>query len=48
MLVSLMFYEFRLLQDAHHSIVDDSEIIVDYNRQQLMAGWIPRRLGQLK
>jgi U11/U12 small nuclear ribonucleoprotein SNRNP35 len=29
-------------------IVDDCEIIVDYNRQQLMPGWIPRRLGQLK
>ncbi|XP_042517496.1 U11/U12 small nuclear ribonucleoprotein 35 kDa protein [Macadamia integrifolia] len=32
-------------EDAHHSIIDDSEIIVDYNRQQLMPGWIPRRLG---
>ncbi|KAF7807925.1 U11/U12 small nuclear ribonucleoprotein 35 kDa protein [Senna tora] len=32
-------------KDAHQSIVDDCEIIVDYNRQQLMAGWIPRRLG---
>jgi U11/U12 small nuclear ribonucleoprotein SNRNP35 len=36
------------LQDAHHSMIDDCEIMVDYNRQQLMAGWIPRRLGQLK
>ncbi|KAF5465307.1 hypothetical protein F2P56_015327 [Juglans regia] len=33
------------LQDAHHSIIDDCEIIVDYNRQRLMPGWIPRRLG---
>ncbi|ERN09006.1 hypothetical protein AMTRI_Chr08g166200 [Amborella trichopoda] len=32
-------------EDAHHSIIDDSEIIVDYSRQQLMPGWIPRRLG---
>lgn len=32
-------------QDAHHAIIDDSEIIVDYNRQRLMPGWIPRRLG---
>ncbi|RVW19919.1 U11/U12 small nuclear ribonucleoprotein 35 kDa protein [Vitis vinifera] len=31
--------------DAHHSMIDDCEIIVDYNRQQLMPGWIPRRLG---
>lgn len=37
-----------LLQDAHHSMIDDCEIMVDYNRQQLMPGWIPRRLGQLK
>ncbi|XP_010263821.1 PREDICTED: U11/U12 small nuclear ribonucleoprotein 35 kDa protein [Nelumbo nucifera] len=35
----------RAYVDAHHSIIDDSEIIVDYNRQQLMPGWIPRRLG---
>lgn len=35
------------LQDAHHSLIDDYEVIVDYNRQQLMPGWIPRRLGQL-
>ncbi|OEL22024.1 U11/U12 small nuclear ribonucleoprotein 35 kDa protein [Dichanthelium oligosanthes] len=32
-------------QDAHHSIIDGSEVIVDYYRQQLMPGWIPRRLG---
>lgn len=38
---------FTSLQDAHHSMIDDCEIIVDYNRQQLMPGWIPRRLGQL-
>ncbi|CAK8542625.1 unnamed protein product [Lathyrus sativus] len=31
--------------DAHHLIIDDCEITVDYNRQQLMPGWIPRRLG---
>ncbi|KAK7340958.1 hypothetical protein VNO77_21677 [Canavalia gladiata] len=35
----------RAYMDAHHLMVDDSEIIVDYNRQQLMPGWIPRRLG---
>ncbi|EEF32618.1 U11/U12 small nuclear ribonucleoprotein 35 kDa protein [Ricinus communis] len=35
----------RAYMDAHHSFIDDSEIIVDYNRQQLMPGWIPRRLG---
>ncbi|XP_052173837.1 U11/U12 small nuclear ribonucleoprotein 35 kDa protein [Diospyros lotus] len=35
----------RAYEDAHHSFIDDSEIIVDYNRQQLMPGWIPRRLG---
>ncbi|CDP08059.1 unnamed protein product [Coffea canephora] len=35
----------RAYKDAHHTFIDDSEIIVDYNRQQLMPGWIPRRLG---
>ncbi|XP_020223059.1 U11/U12 small nuclear ribonucleoprotein 35 kDa protein isoform X3 [Cajanus cajan] len=35
----------RAYMEAHHLIVDDCEIIVDYNRQQLMPGWIPRRLG---
>ncbi|KAL5167693.1 U11/U12 small nuclear ribonucleoprotein [Glycine soja] len=42
----------RAYMDAHHLIVDDSEIIVDYNRQQLMPGWIPRsgkkESGQLR
>ncbi|KAH7856495.1 hypothetical protein Vadar_002026 [Vaccinium darrowii] len=35
----------RAYEDAHHSLIDDSEVMVDYNRQQLMPGWIPRRLG---
>ncbi|KAK4732992.1 hypothetical protein R3W88_025980 [Solanum pinnatisectum] len=35
----------RAYSDAHHKVIDDSEIIVDYNRQRLMSGWIPRRLG---
>ncbi|XP_022574050.2 U11/U12 small nuclear ribonucleoprotein 35 kDa protein isoform X2 [Brassica napus] len=35
----------RAYEDAHHSFIDGREIIVDYNRQQLMPGWIPRRLG---
>ncbi|XP_050235396.1 U11/U12 small nuclear ribonucleoprotein 35 kDa protein [Mercurialis annua] len=35
----------RAYMDGHHSIIDDSEVLVDYNRQQLMRGWIPRRLG---
>eukprot|EP01018_Ginkgo_biloba_P002329 Gb_07820 [translate_table: standard] len=30
---------------AYHSIIDGNQVIVDYNRQQLMPGWIPRRLG---
>ncbi|KAF6161340.1 hypothetical protein GIB67_009227 [Kingdonia uniflora] len=35
----------RAYEDAHHSIIEGCEVIVDYNRQQLMPGWIPRRLG---
>ncbi|WZY82305.1 hypothetical protein YC2023_028689 [Brassica napus] len=35
----------RAYEDAHHSFIDGREVIVDYNRQQLMPGWIPRRLG---
>ncbi|KAL1191169.1 U11/U12 small nuclear ribonucleoprotein 35 kDa protein [Cardamine amara subsp. amara] len=35
----------RAYEDAHHSLIDGRDIIVDYNRQQLMPGWIPRRLG---
>lgn len=30
---------------AYHSTIDGSQVIVDYSRQQLMPGWIPRRLG---
>jgi hypothetical protein len=29
----------------HREVVDGAQILVDYNRQQLMPGWIPRRLG---
>ncbi|KAE9452840.1 hypothetical protein C3L33_15249, partial [Rhododendron williamsianum] len=39
------FFPSSIVQDAHHSLIDDSEVLVDYNRQQLMPGWIPRRLG---
>ncbi|KAH9305948.1 hypothetical protein KI387_010352, partial [Taxus chinensis] len=35
----------HVYEAAHHSIIDGSQVIVDYNRQQLMPGWIPRRLG---
>ncbi|KAL4587394.1 hypothetical protein LXL04_000263 [Taraxacum kok-saghyz] len=35
----------RAYEKGHRSVIDDSEILVDYNRQQLMLGWIPRRLG---
>ncbi|CAI9768992.1 unnamed protein product [Fraxinus pennsylvanica] len=28
----------RAYKDAHHTVLDDSEIIVDYDRQQLMSG----------
>ncbi|BBN17274.1 hypothetical protein MPTK1_7g13260 [Marchantia polymorpha subsp. ruderalis] len=37
-----MLYAYEM---AHYNIIDGSQILVDYNRQQLMPGWIPRRLG---
>ncbi|KAG6546750.1 hypothetical protein Mapa_011939 [Marchantia paleacea] len=37
-----MLYAYEM---AHYNIIDGSQILVDYNRQQLMSGWIPRRLG---
>ncbi|KAL2612852.1 hypothetical protein R1flu_024544 [Riccia fluitans] len=37
-----MLYAYEM---AYNNVVDGSQIIVDYNRQQLMPGWIPRRLG---
>lgn len=30
---------------AHHINIDGCQVLVDYNRQLLMPGWIPRRLG---
>ncbi|KAG0579354.1 hypothetical protein KC19_4G092900 [Ceratodon purpureus] len=46
------FVEFETEKDmrfayegAHLSKLDGACILVDYNRQQLMSGWIPRRLG---
>ncbi|KAG8057380.1 hypothetical protein GUJ93_ZPchr0002g25693 [Zizania palustris] len=35
----------RAYEDAHHSVIDGTEVLVDYYKQQLMPGWIPRRLG---
>ncbi|KAF8087082.1 hypothetical protein N665_0600s0029 [Sinapis alba] len=35
----------RAYEDAHHSFIDGRKIIVDYNRQQLIPEWIPRRFG---
>eukprot|EP00249_Psilotum_nudum_P013409 c24312_g1_i3 orf=1122-1733(-) len=35
----------RAYEAAHQITIDGNEILVDYNRQQLMQGWIPRRLG---
>lgn len=43
----MVFVDMSGVQDAHHTTIDDFVIIVDYSRQQLMPGWIPRRLGQL-
>ncbi|KAL3680244.1 hypothetical protein R1sor_023200 [Riccia sorocarpa] len=37
-----MLYAYEM---AYNNVVDGSQILVDYNRQQLMPGWIPRRLG---
>ncbi|KAB2627603.1 U11/U12 small nuclear ribonucleoprotein 35 kDa protein-like [Pyrus ussuriensis x Pyrus communis] len=31
--------------EAHHSLIDDSKVTVDYNQQLMQGGWIPRRLG---
>ncbi|KAI6660786.1 U11/U12 small nuclear ribonucleoprotein 35 kDa protein [Oopsacas minuta] len=30
---------------AHHKLIDDREIIVDYELQHKLVGWKPRRLG---
>ncbi|GAQ91278.1 hypothetical protein KFL_007570010 [Klebsormidium nitens] len=35
----------RAYRRMHREVVDGSQILVDYTRQQLMPGWIPRRLG---
>lgn len=32
-------------EDAHLIKIDGHQVLVDYNRQLLMPGWIPRRLG---
>eukprot|EP01105_Mastigella_eilhardi_P026967 TRINITY_DN8036_c0_g1_i1.p2 TRINITY_DN8036_c0_g1~~TRINITY_DN8036_c0_g1_i1.p2 ORF type:complete len:223 (-),score=21.89 TRINITY_DN8036_c0_g1_i1:37-705(-) len=30
---------------AHHLLIDNYEVIVDYERERTMEGWVPRRLG---
>lgn len=39
-------YAFRhAYLDAHHLIIDGRQIIVDFERERICEGWIPRRLG---
>lgn len=39
--------EMRHAYEAAHLLkLNGASILVDYNRQQLMPGWIPRRLGE--
>lgn len=47
-MISRFFVHGLFMQGAYHMNVDNALIIVDYNRQQLMPGWIPRRLGEYK
>lgn len=35
------------LQRAHHMMVDDTQIVVEWEVERVLPGWIPRRLGQL-
>ncbi|KAI8364789.1 uncharacterized protein BYT42DRAFT_608998 [Radiomyces spectabilis] len=30
---------------AHHAVLDEHVILVDYERSRIMKGWVPRRLG---
>jgi len=32
-------------RSTHHQIIDGSQILVEYERERLMKGWVPRRLG---
>ena len=32
-------------QHAHRAVLDHAELLVDYERERTMPGWIPRRLG---
>lgn len=47
-MISRFFVDGLFMQGAYHMSLDNASIIVDYNRQQLMPGWIPRRLGEYK
>ncbi|MCO5568654.1 hypothetical protein L7F22_022353 [Adiantum nelumboides] len=39
--------EMQYAYEAAHLIkIDGNQVLVDYNRQLLMPGWIPRRLGK--
>ena len=44
--LGLDFLGFHGFQSAQHVNIDGSQVLVDYNRQLLMPGWIPRRLGK--
>jgi U11/U12 small nuclear ribonucleoprotein SNRNP35 len=32
-------------KNANHQIIDNRQILVDFERERIVKGWIPRRLG---
>ena len=45
----ITFESSTALRDAYkssnHSVIDDREILVDFERERICTGWIPRRYG---
>lgn len=35
----------RAYKDSYRTVIDDREVIVDYEHERKLPGWIPRRLG---
>ena len=34
------------LQECHDMFLDGSQLVVDYEAERLLPGWVPRRLGR--
>ncbi|CAL1284291.1 unnamed protein product [Larinioides sclopetarius] len=38
----------RARRDIDHTVIEDKEVLVDFECERILKGWVPRRLGKIK